>query len=197
MRQIIPFSKEINFKTNIKELTSISLDHDLIVSENYLIKGNLYLKGTYKILESNIENEKFSFKIPCEINVVDTYDLSLATIEIDDFNYDVYEDKLKIEVKLLLDNISKKEVIEPLQEVLERKSEEEKEIKEDKINDYSNIFNLKDDNYLTYYVYICQENDTIDTIIEKYKTTKYDLMEYNDIENIKEGSKIIIPTNNA
>ena len=60
----------------------------------------------------------------------------------------------------------------------------------------SSIFNAiasSDETFVTYHVYIVRENDTVGSIIEKYKTTRDDLVAYNDLENIKIGSKVIIP----
>ena len=53
----------------------------------------------------------------------------------------------------------------------------------------SSIFNAiasSDETFVTYHVYIVRENDTVDSIIEKYKTTRDDLVAYNDLENIKQ-----------
>lgn len=65
-------------------------------------------------------------------------------------------------------------------------------------NSYSNIFDTisTDETYVTYYVYIVRESDTIEEILDKYKVTKEDLSSYNDIDSIKVGSKIIIPCHN-
>ena len=56
--------------------------------------------------------------------------------------------------------------------------------------------NLKDDEdtFTTYSIYILRQDETIQTILEKYKIPKEVLEEYNDLSNIIEGSKIIIPT---
>ena len=215
MKQIIPFTKDITFKTAINELVSISLDHDLKVEED-IIKGNFYLKGSYKILKSNIETEKFSYKIPCEIDIAGNYDITEATIDIDDFNYDIESDTLKIDVKLLIDNLkeqTKEEKTEERVDAIDKAKEEIKEyidsINEDdeleeitidnNVKDYKNMFDLanNDETYLTYYVYTYQENDTIESVLNKYNITKYELEEYNDINDIKIGNKLIIPTKNA
>lgn len=65
-------------------------------------------------------------------------------------------------------------------------------------NSYSNIFDTisTDETYVTYYVYIVRESDTIEGILDKYKVTKEDLSSYNDLDSIKVGSKIIIPCHN-
>lgn len=75
-----------------------------------------------------------------------------------------------------------------------------KELEKEEIINYNintNIFDNINDNetYSTYYVYIVKEEDTIDKILDKYKITKEDLENYNNIENIKPFDKIIIPTN--
>ena len=44
-------------------------------------------------------------------------------------------------------------------------------------------------------VYKVLDNDTIDSILAKYNITKEMLADYNDIENIIPGDKLIIPTN--
>ena len=47
--------------------------------------------------------------------------------------------------------------------------------------------------YTTYYVYIVKEDDTVEKILTKYDITKEDFENYNDINNIKAGDKVIIP----
>lgn len=57
---------------------------------------------------------------------------------------------------------------------------------------------LKDseETFATYSVYILRQEETVNSLIEKYKTTKEDLENYNDLSNLTIGSKIIIPTTN-
>jgi len=42
-------------------------------------------------------------------------------------------------------------------------------------------------------VYIVREGDTIDSIMSKYKITRDLLNEYNDLNELKLGDKLIIP----
>lgn len=51
----------------------------------------------------------------------------------------------------------------------------------------------KEEKYITYHVYVCEEDDTFESISEKFKTTKDEIREYNDIDDIEYGRKIIIP----
>lgn len=57
---------------------------------------------------------------------------------------------------------------------------------------FENI-NESEETYATYSVYILREEETINSLIEKYKTTKEELESYNDVSALSVGSKIIIP----
>ena len=54
--------------------------------------------------------------------------------------------------------------------------------------------NLSDEEtFSTYHVYILRSDDTIESVMAKYNINKELLGQYNDIDNIKLGDKIIIP----
>ena len=65
------------------------------------------------------------------------------------------------------------------------------------ININNNLFtsNQEEEKYVTYRVYKVLDTDTIDSILTKYNITKEMLADYNNIENITPGDKLIIPTN--
>lgn len=76
---------------------------------------------------------------------------------------------------------------------------EESEGKEEKIaSSVSSIFSSinQEETFVTYHVYIVREQDTIDSITEKYQTTREAISAYNDLTNVQAGSKIIIPCSN-
>lgn len=56
--------------------------------------------------------------------------------------------------------------------------------------------NFNDETFSTYHVYIVRENDTLDEILDRYKVLKEDVGNYNDLSDIKVGSKLIIPCSN-
>ena len=60
------------------------------------------------------------------------------------------------------------------------------------INNITNIIN-NENKYYTYKVYIVREGDTIETICSKYNVNVNDIKEYNNINEINIGDKIIIP----
>ena len=60
MRQLIPFTKNIEFKTMINEITNISLEHNLSLKDEYNINGDFILTGKYKVNASSPTEESFS-----------------------------------------------------------------------------------------------------------------------------------------
>ena len=56
---------------------------------------------------------------------------------------------------------------------------------------FQNLSDTKE--YSIYRVYTMKEDDTLELIYEKFNITKETLAEYNDLDNLKIGSKLIIP----
>lgn len=289
VKQIIPFRKEIEFKTMITKITGISLEHTLSLKDELTISGDFIVSGTYKMTEASQIEEEFNYKIPVEVNIDGKYDTKDITLDIDDFIYEVIdEEKLSLKIDLSIDNLiekqdPKEQTIDPFEtfESLSLKEEtlnnELKEEKEERNEDIENLFletskkedlsidesiiepieekqteeiinienndipsmeistlssnstmstitnvnlitndstpqpkvdlnNLSggvssifsafsntEETFSTYCVYIVRETDTIDSIVTKYKTTRELLAEYNNLKEIKIGSKIIIP----
>lgn len=200
MKKIVPYKKELEFKTEVAEIASISLEHTLQkVGDNY-ISGNFMLNGEYKIVDISVNTEKFDFELPFEISIDKKYDTSNLTIDIDDFYYELKGNKMAVNIDVLLDNLEEKEevrtVIEP-EVKKEVKVEEKKEIpletKDEVRENFLNNLNVTEA-YRTYKVYIIREGDTLNSILERFQVTKEDLEAYNDISNITVGLKIIIPT---
>ena len=82
---------------------------------------------------------------------------------------------------------------------IEELSAREKEVEEEKRDKIDEILTQMEtkETYATYKVYIVRENDTLETIMEKYDTTRELLSLYNDLNEIKLGDKIMIPSHDA
>lgn len=50
-----------------------------------------------------------------------------------------------------------------------------------------------EETFSTYYVYIVRDGDTLDKILEEYHVTRENLADYNNLDDIKIGTKLIIP----
>ena len=245
MKKIIPFEKELMFKTKVCEITAISIEHNYKMEDDDLISGNFLISGEYKMTEGSINREKFEYTNPFDIALDSRYDTNNIVVDIDDFNYSIINnDILKVRIVLYIDgdliknnennqlelknnnNEIKEESINLEKEVEEPQIEksvnydrkEEKElpkgdvqpeielnieninvnnnsVEDDSKYDSSLFNNLESgETYSTYHVYIVKEEDTIDKIMEKYSVSKEDLSNYNDLNDIKPGDKVIIPT---
>lgn len=216
MKKIIPFKKDITFKTNLSEITSISLEHTLKSTKNS-VYGELIVSGEYKINPSSTSVESFSYPLPFSIDFSDEYNLLKSNIEVDDFYYEIINnDTLAVNIDVLIDNIEEELIPkieidehkierhdilkeEPKEEIKKEEIEEEKDkrcIEEEDIKGITSIFDTlddKDENYTSYSVYIVRQGDTLEDILAKYNTTKECLEEYNDLKELKINTKIIIP----
>lgn len=104
MKQIIPFKKELPFKTKVSEITSISLERDLEVTDDKVVSGVFHITGDYKMNEGSISRENFSFDLPFDITLDPRYDISTVNADIEDFYYDVInEDTLKVNIDLFIE----------------------------------------------------------------------------------------------
>lgn len=309
MNEIVSFTKKIEFKTLIYEITSISLEHTLMSYEDETIKGDLIVRGTYKQMVASQIDNPFNYKIPIDIVIDSKYDISDMTIDIDNFTYVVEkENVLKLNIDLILDKLKLKEIEEkeveddddvlieiddlfkeeetkeklefdPPKEMrsveeIDKKEEQEKqdevintepikdekeEMKElneaketlkeernEKVNEEPKENNSKEqqelkkeenekeknkernektndettepatdeekdsnvseslfakldttsETYKTYSIYIVREDDSLEDIMKKYNVKRENLEEYNNLSEVKKGTKLIIPCNN-
>ena len=240
MKKIVPFKKEIAFTTNLSEITSISLEHSLHV-EDENIKGEFIISGDYKMTDTSIDTEQFNFALPFEIEMDDHYDLSHVNVDIDDFYYEIVNNrKLLINIDVLIDKLEEKPLMEEVTETVddnenrkyelsasadkqdreevenpflevetaiplevEKKEDEMNETQEVMVDECQNdeintLFNQLDDNQdatAIYRVYIIREGDTIESVMQKYGVSKESIAEYNDLNDLKIGDKLIIPAN--
>ena len=221
MKNIIPFKKDVIFKTNLSEITSISLENTLNLKDD-TISGDFIISGDYKASDSSTSVEPFNLTIPFEIVLDDRFETNKATIDIDDFYYEIVNNNvLSVSIDVLVDHLQEKPLVEvedlvevtPVRTVLELEEEEmensvveercvekeeelpkrnEEEI-EAKINSIFSNGTFNDEVYVTYNVFIIRDGDTLDSIMEKYNVTQEELEKYNDLSNLKLGDKLIIP----
>ena len=245
MKQIIPFVNDVSLNTNISEITSIALEHNLQMENSDSIVGVFTVSGKYKMNDISVNEEVFEKEIPFDITLDDKYDASKVKIDIDDFYYEIVnEEYLRVHIDVVIDNLiyareEKKDAtykeeerciedenIEDVKSLNQKFKEKEsdnnmideipnesetnkiegEQVKEDsderkdEITDVakeipSNLL-LEKEEYVTYKVHIIRNDETIDTIKEKYNITKEELEKYNNLENITLGSKIIVPLKN-
>ncbi len=212
MEKIVPFKRDISFETKIAEIRSISLEHTYEIQNN-LISGTFIISGNYKLTDTSTNVDPFKFEIPFDISIDSRYELNKATVDINDFFYELINNEvLSVSITLIIDNLEEKEeremeeIQEEKQEVEEIKpvsyEEAEKDDETEEVKPVSaspetikSIFDNMDENegYVVYKVHIVTENDTIESIMEKYDVTKEALEAYNNLNDLKIGDKLIVP----
>ena len=152
MKSIIPFTKELDFKTKVSEITSISLEREFEVNASS-IDGSLYVSGDYKSHEVSANVIPFNFKIPFTIEIPDNLVEESITLEISDFAYEMEENsKIKVSIELELFGEEKEseeeeeeeptpvevdsdEIVKMLEEASEKEKEEDRKESEEELKD--------------------------------------------------------------
>ena len=163
MKQIVPFKKDLLFKTKVSEITSISLEREIDTSEAGIITGVFHITGDYKMNEGSINRDDFSFDLPFDITLDPRYDMSSVKADIEDFYYDIINnDTLKVNIDLFIEAeyleeepVMEEQVVEEpvreevTQEVREEREEEKMDtidIKKDDVKDVVSDEVREDDN---------------------------------------------------
>lgn len=122
MKNVIPYTKEIIFKSNIGEICSISLEHEEEVVGNS-IEGIFKVSGEYKTHEISVNKEDFSYDLPFNIELDEDIDKATINVDIEDFNYSFASDVLKVNIEFSVTGERKQE--EVVEEIEEEKIEEQ------------------------------------------------------------------------
>ena len=219
MNCIIPFEKKLKFEGNIKEIVSISLEHEVTQNTDEVL-GNFIISGTYKEHELSVNTEDFKFVVPFSVELDKKIDKDSFEFWIDNFTYDIEGSEMlvKIDYAMSADEIKEEEsertteepvdLIVPLKE--EEPIEEKEETKEERIEipepeetkeeipleriDTGVISGLEtEDDYMMYKIHIVKEEETLESICQNHNIDKDELLKLNDINDVTQGDKLIIP----
>lgn len=190
---------------------------------NYKIPTEIMLNEKIDTSTSKIEIDDFYYEIENDENLICYIDVlveGVEEIEIEEIenNETNFEEVVESEIKNeeVLSRECDGDLYQNEQEEQNISHSTNEEIKEDDIVLENKIDNIQekepetmteaqpvkslfsslrddDDTFATYSIYILRQDETLQTIIEKYKTTKEELEDYNDLSNVTIGSKIIIP----
>ena len=197
MKKLVPFTKEIEFKTMISKVTSISLEHTLRVEKDNLISGYFILEGTYKMTQASQIDEEFSYKIPVDIELDEKYDTSNITLDIDDFTYEVIdEEKMRLNITLCIDNIEEKEVVLPVEDVIEDFDTLELEDKNSSNRESKND-GVLDDLFLDKSKKVPLEFDSKKEIVEESEQNNNDNTTINNAESVETSNELIYENNTS
>lgn len=163
MNKIVPFKKNLDFDT-IYEINSISLEHTLSLKEENTITGKFLISGTYKMTEASINIDDFSYDLPFEISIDSKYDTKNVSVDINDFYYEIIDNKtLAVNIEVIIENLEEKEI-----QTLEQELEEVREASNEETLDY-----------------IEKNNEILENIEEKNEIFEN---EFKPLENIEKKS---------
>ncbi|MDD4705996.1 MAG: LysM peptidoglycan-binding domain-containing protein [Bacilli bacterium] len=180
MNETFILDKELMFKSNIYEITSLSIEHSYdVVGSN--CEGEFILSGEYRLHEVSINKEDFSFRIPFSTELRSNVNLDSVEVDINDFSYELNEDVLEVHIEYLIrgeqsliefaDEADLDEFLKNNEAEIVDLSEEKKEIE---LNAESSLENA--------------ERDEVDKVLELDEELKED----NDDRNEEE---ILVPIN--
>lgn len=174
---------------------------------SYEIPAEIFLGEKLDTNSSKIEIEDFYYEIENDYNLICNIDIKVEGVEIVDVDENEQLNNIETNpIELQEINLKVEKIEMPKTESSRECDGETKEqSKEENTKDYmiddketkvTSIFeniNDSEETYSTYSVYILREEETITSIITKYKTTKEELEKYNDLTNLSIGTKLIIP----
>ncbi len=213
MRQVIPFYKEIVFKTNIANIISISLEHTESIGDGE-VNGEFTVFGEYKIHADTTEKESFKYKLPFTAIVPDNIDINSVVVDIVDFTYDQIENdvlKVNIDFSIVGDEVVIPKVVDDyeiernIEDILSPRNDEvlipvdnietleEVNMVQENIEKEETVIVSDNDEYVTYHVHVVGVNETIESITKLYNANLELLKDYNDISKVNIGDKILVP----
>ena len=134
MSEAFEITREFLFKTNIHEITSISIEQNFDIIENN-IEGEFDITGDYRLHEISLNKEDFSFKIPFSHKINDNINLDTVDLEVTDFTYEFNNgDELKVHIEY---NVTGEQNVQEFND--------EKELNDFLDNNEAEIISFKDD----------------------------------------------------
>ena len=211
MTEASTLEEEFNYKVPVEIMLTTSLLEDKrkvdinnftygIVNEEALeIKVEILIEGLEKI---DIEEDEEESETIEELNTKEEEPIevresnSKEEIEVLTTEEESLEDLNSFEdndALPSLNDVTVKEEIPAMAEDDVTVSQEDTTDSNQVMNSIFESFANTDETYATYSVYILREDDNLEEVIAKYKTNREILAEYNDLDNLKVGSKLIIP----
>ena len=175
---------------------------------NYKVPVEIMLTTSLLEDKRKVDINNFTYEVVNEESLSITVELLIEgreKIELEEEGVSDVRDNTSEEIEVLStdkeEDVNSDEKLKSLEEVPIIKDEKniDTSIKEDTTNNkvmdsIFEAFSNTEETYSTYSVYILRENQTIDEVLAKYNTNREVLSEYNDLNNLKVGSKLIIPT---
>lgn len=187
----IALIEKIDLNTSRIEITDFYYEienEDVMVCHiELLIEG---LEIVEEVLDVSEERE-------CDGDSIEQKEIEIPQIEKkEDNEYIKEEEKVENEEKVEEEAIDITNTVELIENssINEKNDKEiDKDIAESGSKSLFISMNEETETYGTFIVYIVRQNESINSIIEKYNTSLEELEKYNDLTNLSIGTKLIIP----
>ncbi len=218
----IPFENTLEFNTSIYEITKMSLEHEFNVNDGVVL-GNFYITGEYRSHEVSVNKEPFKFTLPFTVELNERILNDTLEFNIEDFSYEIVDDnKLKVNIEYSLEAEERKEEreeeskdelfqkvedeeldseVKEIEKLLEKEDDSQKEevLEEERLSaeEEKTVMDTiagEDDTFVTYHVHVTTESETLESIGSIYNVPVSLIKEYNNVDSISAGDKILIPT---
>lgn len=118
MNCIIPFESKLKFDGPVKEICTISLEHEITENDKEIL-GNFIITGTYKEHELSVNTFDFRFTVPFEVELASRIAADTLEFSIDNFTYDIDGDEMTVNIDYIVSG-----------EEVEEREEQKEEIEE-------------------------------------------------------------------
>lgn len=182
------FDKKLDFSIDLDkniDTNTVKVEIDdftYSIDQNKLnINVDLSLSYEFVLFDEKKEFDKFIESREIDTNTLEEIKKVEEVRDVEEDNEgtcEIEEQEEKLESKEVVDSKDNEAI------------EEEQRNIEESIIDMASNFN---DDFITYHIYIVNDVDTLDSIAEKYHISIDIIKEYNNIENLKSGMKLVIP----
>lgn len=176
----------------------------------FKIPVDIMLSETIDIDSADIEVEDFSYKVLNDDTLVCHIEIKIEAVEQviieEDNNIEINNLESLSSSEVLLDRECDGDIVDNSMDIDNKDIlDVQSDIIEDNTNNIDNSSNVgslfssfkdTEETFSTYSVYIIRNDESIDSILTKYKINKEELENYNDLTNLSVGSKLIIPSTN-
>ncbi|MBE6155706.1 MAG: hypothetical protein E7164_03010 [Firmicutes bacterium] len=101
MNCIIPFESKVKFNCPVKEICSISLEHEITQNDSEVL-GNFLVSGTYKEHELSVNTSDFKFTIPFNVELTNRIERDSLEFSIDNFTYDIDGNEMTVMIDYII-----------------------------------------------------------------------------------------------
>ncbi len=213
MHCIIPFESKIKFDYPVKEICSISLEHEITKNDDELL-GNFFISGTCKEHELSVNTTDYNFTLPFSVTYTNKINIDTLEFNIENFTYSLENNELKVNIDYVLtaDDIEEmrdEEELDPYELIAPNEVDiNDEPVREEKVpmievvnkeqDEYQNIVNglQMNEDYAIYHVHFLNNTDSLESLCQTYNISQNELLNINNVESLDGLDKVLIPLKN-